>query len=87
MLKRKPEFLAKAMDLYKVQKPDSYNLPETVLMREAYLDFYSKSLKAVMGSGAKGDKPSVVFSKRIQVEQKTHNEMLKQLMMTEPATH
>ena len=86
-MKRKPEFLTKAMDLYKVQKPDGYNLPETVLMREAYLDFYSKSLKAAMGIRRENDKPFVVFSKRIQLEQKTHNEMLKQLMMTEPATH
>ena len=75
------------MDLYKVTKPVSYEYSETILFREAYLDFYSKSLVAVMAKEKQEDKPAVVFSKRLQVEQKAHNEMLKTIMQDDPAKH
>ena len=75
------------MRLYGVEKPLNYEYSETVMFREAYLDFYSKSLKACMTLRREDEKYPVVFSKRLIVEQKMHNEMLKTIMADDPAKH
>jgi len=45
--------------------------PHALVMREVYLDFYSKSLEAQ----AK-DSKLVTFSKRLQLEQNEHKEIV-----------
>jgi hypothetical protein len=73
VMKRRPEFQQKAFELYgcKKQAGDSRSLE--FLMRQAYLDFYSKSLQPENSSG-------VVYSKRMQTEQRTHNSRLESLI-------
>ena len=65
MLKEKPSYLVDAMRLYNVKKPSNYKYSETIMFREAYLDFYSKSLMAAMSLKREDEKYPVVFSKRL----------------------
>ena len=50
-MKRKPEFQKKAMDLYEVRQRPGDNRSVELLMREVYLDFYSKSLQPANKNG------------------------------------
>ena len=43
-MKRRPEFQTKSMELYGIRKNFSDIRSDELLMREVYLDFYSKSL-------------------------------------------
>ena len=54
------------MKLYGVMKKPEEKRKLDQIMREAYLDFYSKSLQPDNKSG-------VAYSKRLQLEQKQHN--------------
>ena len=65
MLKRS-EFQKKSMELYDIKLVDGEKRSSELIMREVYLDFYSKSLQPE-------NKGGLVYSKRLQVEQKQHN--------------
>ena len=75
------------MRLYGVKKPLNYEYSEAMLFKEAYLDFYSKSIKASMTLKREDDKYPVVFSKRQNVEKKMHNDVLQTIMQDDPAKH
>jgi len=62
-MKRRPEFQEKAMALYGVKTKAGESRKNELIMRECYLDFYSKSLQPENKSG-------VSYSKRLQLEQK-----------------
>ena len=61
VMKRRPEFQKAAAELYNI-KPVPKKAME-LTMREAYLDFYSKSLQP-------SNKDGFAYSKRLQKEQK-----------------
>jgi hypothetical protein len=65
VMKQKPEFQKKAFDLYGIKMVEGENRPVDLIMREAYLDFYSKSLQPSNSTG-------VAYSKRLQEEHKEH---------------
>ena len=66
IMKRKPEFQEQALKLYGVILKPGEKRKLELIMRETYLDFYSKSLQPDNKSG-------VAYSKRLQLEQKQHN--------------
>lgn len=72
-MKRRPVFQKKAMELYDVKLVDGEKRSTELIMREAYLDFYSKSLQKTNEGG-------VVYSKRLQKEQREHNAELEKLL-------
>jgi hypothetical protein len=45
LTKRRDEFQKKAMEMYQVRKQVNDDRPESLVMREVYLDFYSNTLK------------------------------------------
>lgn len=57
-MKRRPEFQEAAMKLYKVKTKEGETRKSELIMRECYLDFYSKSLQPDNKSG-------VAYSKRL----------------------
>jgi hypothetical protein len=57
-MKRRPEFQEKAMALYEVKTKAGESRKNELIMRECYLDFYSKSLQPENKSG-------VAYSKRL----------------------
>ena len=59
VMKRRPEFQKKAAELYDIKQANS--VPLELVMREAYLDFYSKSLQP-------SNKDGFAYSKRLQKE-------------------
>lgn len=71
VMKKRPEFQKKSCELYGI-KPVG-DKPLELIMREAYLDFYSKSLQP-------SNKDGVAYSKRLQKEQKEHNAKLEILL-------
>lgn len=71
VMKRRPEFQKKAAELYDIKQANS--VPLELVMREAYLDFYSKSLQP-------SNKDGFAYSKRLQKEQKEHNAMLEKIL-------
>jgi hypothetical protein len=64
VMAKRPEFQKKAAELYGIFPVPGKALELT--MREAYLDFYSKSLQPSNTDG-------FAYSKRLQTEQKEHN--------------
>jgi len=58
VMKKRPEFQKKAMELNGIKLQDGDQRPAELAMREAYLDFYSKSLLTSNTSG-------VAYSKRL----------------------
>ena len=58
IMKRRPEFQEKAMALYGVKTKAGESRKNELIMRECYLDFYSKSLQPENKSG-------VAYSKRL----------------------
>lgn len=73
IMKRRPEFQEKAMKLYDVKKNPGDQRKIELIMRETYLDFYSKSLQP-------DNKTGVAYSKRLQLEQKQHNSELEKML-------
>lgn len=65
VMKKRPEFQQKAMDLYDVKMKDGDDRTPEIVLREAYLDFYSKSLQP-SDDPKKG--PMIPYSKRMQIE-------------------
>ena len=63
------------MKLYKVTKQANDDRPESLVMREVYLDFYSKSL---FEQQTKTDICS--YSKRMQTEQQEHKQILDKII-------
>lgn len=64
------------MKMYEVRLQVNDDRPEALVMREVYLDFYSKSLFLQQS------KPETCsYSKRLQEEQKEHKEILDKIVM------
>lgn len=61
------------MKLYDVKKNPGDQRKIELIMRETYLDFYSKSLQP-------DNKTGVAYSKRLQLEQKQHNSELEKML-------
>ena len=61
------------MELYGIKKQPNDKRSNELLMREVYLDFYSKSLQP-------DNKNGVAYSKRLQIEQKQHNAELEKML-------
>jgi hypothetical protein len=71
VMKKRPEYQKLACELYGI-KP-LVGKPLELVMREAYLDFYSKSLQPSNTDG-------FAYSKRLQKEQKEHNAHLEKIL-------
>ena len=46
VIKQRPEYQKKAMDLYEIKLVDGEKRSGDLIMREAYLDFYTKSMQS-----------------------------------------
>lgn len=75
VLKKRDEYQKEAMKMYGVSLQAGDTRSESVVMREVYLDFYSKSL---VQQDTKPDTCS--YSKRLQEEQKEHKLILEKIM-------
>jgi hypothetical protein len=71
VMKKRPEYQKLSCELYDI-KP-MVGKPLELIMREAYLDFYSKSLQLSNTDG-------FAYSKRLQKEQKEHNVQLEKIL-------
>lgn len=65
--------------MYSVSVQSGDNRPVPVVLREVYLDFYSKSLKE---QETKPD--NCPYSKKLQMEQKEHQEILEHIITKKP---
>lgn len=75
-IKKKDDYQAEAMKLYGVSKQAGDDRPTALILREVYLDYYSKSLHA---QETKPDTCS--YSKKLQEEQKEHKDILDKIVM------
>lgn len=69
---KKPEYLKSALILYGFNVDHMEPKEIDIMMREAYLDFYTHSLQEGHVGGP--------YNKRLQVEQKEHNQVLEKIM-------
>ena len=62
----KPDYQKQALDLYGIKIPENESRSIMTIVREAYLDFYSKSLQPEYNHN------KYAYSKRMNEEQKDH---------------
>ena len=71
-MSRRGEFQKKAMEYYGIKIADGEKRCTEMIMRECYLDFYSKSLH--------DENISEPYAKHLQTVQKEHNAMLEKIL-------
>ena len=71
VMKKRPEYQKLSCELYDIKPMPGK--PLELIMREAYLNFYSKSLQPSNTDG-------FAYSKRLQKEQKEHNAALEKIL-------
>ena len=72
---KKPEYQKQCLELYKIKQKEGDTRSIDLMMRDCYLDFYTKSLQPDHMGGP--------YNKRLQVEAKEHNAILEKIMRGE----